>query len=195
MILYSFFMSSCSWRVRVALRAKGIEYEYRPINLLTGEQRGEDFLRVNPMGQVPTLIDGDLLLTQSMAALEYLEELRPEPSLLPADRNQRALVRQICEMINAGLQPVQSGADARLDAVGGQGAGIAWGQEVNARGLAALEGVLAKTAGTCCVGDQLTFADCCLVPQVRRDVGLGLPMGRDSFVCYFAFFINFVRTF
>ncbi|XP_043205105.1 maleylacetoacetate isomerase-like [Amphibalanus amphitrite] len=166
MILYSFFMSSCSWRVRVALRAKGIDYEYRPINLLKGEQRGEEFLKVNPMGQVPTFIDGDLMLTQSMAILEYLEELQPEPSLLPSDRSQRAIVRQICEMINAGIQPVQSGAYARLEAVGGEGAGLAWGQEAIDKGFTALEGVLAKTAGTHCVGDELTLADCCLVPQV-----------------------------
>ena len=166
MILYSFFMSSCAWRVRAALRAKDIKYEYRAVDLLKGEQRGEEYLRVNAMGQVPALVDGGLVLTQSMAALEYLEELRPEPRLLPADRERRAVVRQICEMINAGIQPVQSGAFARLDTVGGQGAGLAWGQEVIERGFAALEGVLAKTAGTCCVADQLTFADCCLVPQI-----------------------------
>ncbi|XP_037077721.1 maleylacetoacetate isomerase-like [Pollicipes pollicipes] len=175
MKLYSFFMSSCAWRVRVVLQAKGVEHEYVAVNLLTQEQRDAAFLRVNPLGQVPVLVDGDLVLTQSLAMLEYLEEKYPTPALLPSETAQRAQVRNICEMINSGMQPVQSGAFRRLNEIGGEGAGLAWGREAIERGFEALEAVLACCAGRCCVGDRLSLADCCLVPQVfnaRRRFGV-----------------------
>ncbi|XP_037077216.1 glutathione S-transferase 2-like [Pollicipes pollicipes] len=141
MKLYSFFMSSCAWRVRVVLQAKGVEHEYVAVNLLTQEQRDAAFLRVNPLGQVPVLVDGDLVLTQSLAMLEYLEEKYPTPALLPSETAQRAQVRNICEMINSGMQPVQSGAFRRLNEIGGEGAGLAWGREAIERGFEALEAV------------------------------------------------------
>lgn len=106
--LYSYFRSSCAWRVRIALALKGIEYETIAINLLKGEQHKEDYLKLNKLAQVPALqIDGNLF-TQSLSIIEYLEETRPEPPLWPKDPMQRARGRQIAEIIGSGIQPLQN---------------------------------------------------------------------------------------
>ncbi|XP_072032339.1 maleylacetoacetate isomerase-like isoform X2 [Amphiura filiformis] len=162
-VLYSYFRSSCSWRVRIALAIKGVEYDYKGVNLLKGEQLGDEYKAVNPSGQVPCLeIDG-MKLTQSLSIMEYLEETRSGTALLPKDPKQRALVRQICEVIAGGIQPLQNlsvlkaiGADRKTE----------WGHDMIAKGFRALETFLENTAGRYCVGDDVTMADCCLVPQV-----------------------------
>lgn len=162
-ILHSYFRSSCSWRVRTAFALKGIDYEYKAVNLLKKEQLSDAYLAVNPMGQVPALkIDG-VLMTQSLPIIEYLEETRPDVPLLPQDPIQRCLVRQITEMINAGMQPLQNlglirfvGADRKLEL----------GNTFITQGFVALEKTLASSAGKYCVGDDVTMADVFLVPQV-----------------------------
>ncbi|EAW81281.1 glutathione transferase zeta 1 (maleylacetoacetate isomerase), isoform CRA_d [Homo sapiens] len=109
-ILYSYFRSSCSWRVRIALALKGIDYETVPINLIKdgGQQFSKDFQALNPMKQVPTLkIDG-ITIHQSLAIIEYLEEMRPTPRLLPQDPKKRASVRMISDLIAGGIQPLQN---------------------------------------------------------------------------------------
>ncbi|EDL02926.1 glutathione transferase zeta 1 (maleylacetoacetate isomerase), isoform CRA_d, partial [Mus musculus] len=108
-ILYSYFRSSCSWRVRIALALKGIDYEIVPINLIKdgGQQFTEEFQTLNPMKQVPALkIDG-ITIVQSLAIMEYLEETRPIPRLLPQDPQKRAIVRMISDLIASGIQPLQ----------------------------------------------------------------------------------------
>ncbi|XP_027630973.1 maleylacetoacetate isomerase isoform X5 [Tupaia chinensis] len=108
-ILYSYFRSSCSWRVRIALALKGIDYETMPINLVQdgGQQFSKEFQALNPMKQVPALkIDG-ITIGQSLAIIEYLEETRPTPPLLPQDPKQRASVRMISDLIAGGIQPLQ----------------------------------------------------------------------------------------
>ena len=110
-ILYSYWRSSCSWRVRIALELKKIDYEYRAVPLDVRDQHKEDYKKykeLNPMNQVPTFILNGVTLTQSMAILEFLEEIYPQVKILPTDISKRAKVREICEVINAGIQPLQN---------------------------------------------------------------------------------------
>ncbi|XP_070234555.1 maleylacetoacetate isomerase isoform X3 [Bos mutus] len=109
-ILYSYFRSSCSWRVRIALALKNIDYETVAINLTKdgGQQFSEEFQALNPMKQVPALkIDG-ITIGQSLAIIEYLEETRPTPRLLPRDPKKRAQVRMVSDLIASGIQPLQN---------------------------------------------------------------------------------------
>ncbi|XP_018431174.1 PREDICTED: maleylacetoacetate isomerase [Nanorana parkeri] len=109
-LLFGYFRSSCTWRVRIALALKGIEYDQQPVNLIKdgGQQLTDDYKRVNPMLQVPALrIDG-VTLSQSLAIIEYLEETRPSPALLPRDPVQRARCRIISDHITSGIQPLQN---------------------------------------------------------------------------------------
>ncbi|XP_073443528.1 maleylacetoacetate isomerase isoform X2 [Dendrobates tinctorius] len=165
-LLFSYFRSSCSWRVRIALALKGIEYDLRPVNLIQdgGQQRTDEYKRVNPMQQVPALrIDG-VTLSQSLAIIEYLEETRPLPPLLPGDPLKRAQCRMISDHIASGIQPVQN-LDV-LQRVGDRS--LEWAQHYITRGFQALELLLRDTAGRYCVSDEVTMADLCLVPQVAN---------------------------
>jgi maleylpyruvate isomerase len=173
MKLYGFWRSTATWRVRIALRYKGIAHEYEPVNLGKngGEQNSAAFREVNPMRQVPVLelthANAVRRLTQSMAILEYLEEAFPDPALLPTDAFLRARARQLAEMIVSGIQPLQNtsvqrwvkdelGRDERL-----------WTHHWVTRGLDALEPVACETAGAFLVGDAVSFADLCLVPELH----------------------------
>ncbi|KAM4661869.1 maleylacetoacetate isomerase isoform 3-T3 [Discoglossus pictus] len=165
-LLFGYFRSSCSWRVRIALALKGIEYDLRPINLIKdgGFQLTDEYKKVNPMQQVPALrIDG-VTLSQSLAIIEYLEETRPNPPLLPRDPKKRAQVRMISDHIVSGIQPLQN--LAVLQKVGDKN--LEWAQYFIIRGFQALEKLLQDTAGHYCVGDKVTMADLCLVPQVAN---------------------------
>ncbi|XP_063804317.1 maleylacetoacetate isomerase isoform X2 [Pseudophryne corroboree] len=163
-LLFGYWRSSCSWRVRIALALKNIEYDQHPINLIQdgGQQLTDEYKKVNPMLQVPALkIDG-ITLTQSLAIIEYLEETRPNPPLLPRDPIRRAQCRIISEQIASGIQPVQN--LSVLKRVGDKQQ--EWAQHYITRGFQALELLLKDTAGRYCVGDEVTMADACLVPQV-----------------------------
>ncbi|XP_069591886.1 maleylacetoacetate isomerase isoform X2 [Ranitomeya imitator] len=165
-LLFSYFRSSCSWRVRIALALKGIEYDLRPVNLIQdgGQQRTDEYKHVNPMQQVPALrIDG-VTLSQSLAIIEYLEETRPLPPLLPGDPLKRGQCRMLSDHIASGIQPVQN-LDV-LQRVGDKK--LEWAQHYITRGFQALELLLQDTAGHYCVGDEVTMADLCLVPQVAN---------------------------
>jgi maleylpyruvate isomerase len=173
MILYGYWRSTATWRVRIALAYKGIEYELRPVDLRRpggGEQHRPAYRAKNPMGQVPVLeVDDDgrqLRLAQSIAILEYLEERWPAPPLLPPTRADRARARQIAEMINSGIQPLQNtGVQEYVRELGVDD--VEWVRRWVARGLAALEAIVADGAGRYCVGDAVTIADVCLVPQLE----------------------------
>ncbi|XP_072038582.1 LOW QUALITY PROTEIN: maleylacetoacetate isomerase-like [Amphiura filiformis] len=171
-VLYSYFFSSCAWRVRIALALKGIDYEYRAVNILKDEQHSDKFRAINPSCQVPCLeIDG-VKLTQSLAIIEYLEETRPKPALLPVDPKERAVVRQISEVIASGIQPNQKRSVIQAD---GQR-----GHDVVDKGLRTLE-TFSKTAGKYCVGDVVTMADICLVPQVYNGISrFGVDLSQFS---------------
>jgi len=166
-ILYSYFRSSCSWRVRIALRYKEIAYETRHVNLIKdgGQNNSEEFKKLNPMGQIPAIVIDGHTLAQSISILEYLEETRPQKPLLPplSEPLKRAKVREICEIICSGIQPLQNIAVLqRLD----ESKRAEWAKTCIEKGFSALEVILNKSSGTYCVGNQFTLADCCLAPQV-----------------------------
>jgi maleylpyruvate isomerase len=170
--LYGYWRSSCSWRVRLALNLKGLSYEYLAVHLLKegGQQNTDAYRAKSPMRTVPTLewTEGgtEHRLSQSLAILEYLEERLPSPALLPAEPLSRARARMLSEMVNSGIQPLQN--LTVLQYVKGElkGDDKAFAAHWNRRGLEALEAAVRQTAGTYCVGDSVTFADVCLVPQL-----------------------------
>ncbi|KAJ2004371.1 Glutathione S-transferase zeta-1 [Coemansia thaxteri] len=172
-VLYTYARSTCSARVRIALNLKGIEYEPKPVNLVQGEQFAEAFVALNPSSMVPCLhIDG-LQLVQSVAILEYLDESRPHNPLLPSDPQRRAQVRVIVGAICCDIQPLQN---LRVLKTLPEDKRAAYARDIIARGLYVVERTLEQTAGLFCVGDEVTMADCCLIPQLwnarRFDVDL-----------------------
>lgn len=166
--LYGYWRSSCSWRVRLALAYKGLEVHHHPIHLVKngGEQFQEDYTQHNLMQQVPLLILQDgTVLSQSIAILEFLEEAYPNPKLLPSNSIERAKVRQIVEIINSGIQPLQNlsllnyFADNHLDQ-------MAFAKKSIEKGLRSIAQLLPKSNGPFLLGETITFAECCLIPQL-----------------------------
>jgi maleylpyruvate isomerase len=170
--LYGFWRSSATWRVRIALSHKGLAYESVSIDLRRGhgEQNTEAYRAVNPMRQVPVLEIEDggqkALLMQSLPIIEYLEERWPTPPLFPAERLPRARARQIAEMVNAGIQPLQNTSVCQYVDEALHADGVAWLRHWVTRGLGALEATVHETAGRFAVGDQVSIADVCIVPQL-----------------------------
>ncbi|XP_026789775.3 maleylacetoacetate isomerase isoform X3 [Pangasianodon hypophthalmus] len=163
-VLHGYFRSSCSWRVRIAFALKGIEYDQVPVNLVKdgGQQLTDQYKTVNPMQQVPAVTIDGITLSQSLAIIQYIDETRPGPRLLPADPQQRAQVRMISDLIASGIQPLQN-----LHVIQKIGAEkVQWAQHFINKGFNALESILKQTSGTYCVGNEISMADICLVPQV-----------------------------
>ena len=183
-VLYNFCTSSCSYRVRIGLNLKKIPYTYVPVNLRTGAQFESSYAnKMNPMKQVPTLLIDNLTLTQSSAILEYLEETRKDEGvrLLPDDPIKRVEIRQICQIINSGIQPVQNSrvrkkisdiVDTNSDDKDDNDIFIKsdWAKMIISEGFDALEMVLKNSSqqGLYCVGNNVTMADLFLVPQVNN---------------------------
>jgi len=167
LVLFAYFRSSSSWRVRTILNLKNISYTIIPVNLLKGEQNSKEYAEINPLGAVPCLRSDGEYLAESMAIAEYLEERFPDNpcKLLPIDLIQRARVREICEAINAGMQPLQN--LRVLNAIDSQFKGdrIQWAKQWNDAGFATLDKLLAQTKGKHAVGDQITLADVFIFPQ------------------------------
>lgn len=175
MKLYGYFRSSAAYRVRIALNVKGIDFQTVAVHLLKdgGQQLSDTYKALNPTALVPTLVDGELTIGQSMAILEYLEETHPQPPLLPADSAGRARVRAISQTIACDIHPLNNlrvlkylkhslGVDEE--------AKNAWYRHWIAVGLSSVEAMLADSAATgrYCHGDQITMADVLLVPQVSN---------------------------
>ncbi|XP_041809695.1 maleylacetoacetate isomerase isoform X1 [Chelmon rostratus] len=163
-VLHGYFRSSCSWRVRIAFALKGVEYDQVPVNLIKdgGQQLTTQYKTLNPMQQVPAVeIDG-ITLSQSLAMVQYIDETRPGPRLLPADPKKRAQIRMISDLIASGIQPLQN--LYVIQKIGAEK--VQWAQHFIDRGFQALEPILKQTAGKYCVGDEISMADICLVPQV-----------------------------
>ena len=171
MKLYSYFRSSAAYRVRIVLNLKGLATEIIPVHLVKngGEQHSDAYRQINPSELVPTLIDDDFTLSQSMSILEYLEEKHPETALLPVDLQQRALIRAFCQSITCDIHPINNlrvlqylqhklnVSDAEKDQ---------WYAHWIQLGMQSLEAQLDDSNGQFCFGDQPSFADCCLIPQV-----------------------------
>lgn len=179
-ILYSYFRSSASYRVRIALALKDLKYEYRAIHLLKegGQQRGSDYAETNPMKHVPALVHGDFRLGESMAILKYLDHLNQRPLLFPSDPKNEARVLQICELINSGIQPLQNlKVLQKLESMGIDKDGQKeWVLNWIYGGFEALNRLLQNTSGQHCFGDDWTAADCLLVPQVFAGQRFGLSL-------------------
>ena len=170
MKLYTYFRSSAAFRVRIALNLKGIAYEPAFVHLAKGEHRKPDYAAVNPQALVPTLEDAGRLLGQSLAIIEYLDESRPIPPLMPKEAFARARVRALSLLVACEIHPLNNlRVLQHLKRVLGQNDDQvnAWYRHWIAEGLAKLEAGLADPAtGRFSQGDTPTLADCCLVPQV-----------------------------
>ena len=173
MKLYGYWRSSCTWRVRIALEYKGLNFVYVPVHLVNngGEQFSDTHKRRNPLAQVPVLeVDSEegtpLVLSQSLAIMEYLEERFVDSPILPKGTAERAYVRQVSEMINAGIQPIQN--LATLKAVVQLGADkMQWGRRWIQDGLLALERLVSTRPSQPYLCSEVpTMADFCLIPQL-----------------------------
>jgi maleylpyruvate isomerase len=184
MKLYDYFRSSAAYRVRIALNLKGLAPERAFVHLRRGAQRTEDYLAVNPLGLVPSLVtDGGEVLTQSLAIIEWLDETHPQPPLLPPDAAGRARVRALALEIACDIHPINNlrvlnYLTGTLGATEAQKNG--WYRYWCDVGFEALETQLAreKAAGAFCHGGSPTIADICLVPQLAnaRRVELDLSL-------------------
>lgn len=170
--LYNYFRSSTSYRVRIALHMKKLEFVYHPIHLLNngGEQNADTYRLLNPVGGVPTLVDGDKVISQSFAIIEYLDEAFPQTyQLMPKDPYIRAKIRQVCENINADIHPLQNlklmqylekkhqySQDQKNE----------WCQKWIHDGLSATEKIINTSAITYSFGESVTAADLFIIPQL-----------------------------
>lgn len=180
-VLYDYWRSSAAYRVRIALNLKHVAYDSVAVDLTTGAQRAPSYITRNPQGLLPALDIGAVVLTQSLAIIDYLDTAYPDPPLLPSDPVARALVLAQALAIVADLHPVdnlrvlsrlteQFGAD--------QPAREAWYAHWVVTGLTALEAMTADTAGPFLGGDAPGLADVCLVPQMYNVRRFMVPLDR-----------------
>lgn len=183
MQLYGYFRSSASYRVRVALALKGLDYDLQPVHLRRGEQHAPDYVARNPQGLVPALVHDGAMLTQSLAIVEYLDERFPEPALLPGAPADRAWVRALAQVVACDIHPINNlrvlqylEKDLGLDA----NAQAAWARRWIEDGFAAMEAMLKSDprTGEHCFGDGPTLADVCLVPQIFNSQRFAVDMGQ-----------------
>jgi maleylpyruvate isomerase len=181
--LYSYYRSTSSYRVRIVLNVKGIVYDYRAVNLApTAMEQGEPgFDLVSPMRQIPVLEWQESgrthRLTQSVAIVELLEEIHPEPALLPVDPLGRARVRQIVEIVNSGTQPLQNVRTLTMvREARGPEAASAWARDAIERGLSAVEVLARAHGGDFLAGDRLSFAEAFAIPQLYNARRFGVDV-------------------
>ncbi|KAG5955745.1 hypothetical protein E4U57_003203 [Claviceps arundinis] len=193
-ILYAYFRSSCSARLRIILHLKNIRFQHIPINILQDQQLSDQHRALNPSASVPLLVcpqeaeqdqkdqkdnKPGFRIGQSLAAMEYLEEVHPEIPALPpsSDPRSRALVRVLCAIIASDIQPVTNmRITRRVRALGGVPED--WNKDLMEDGLRAYEEVVKGTAGRYSVGDSLTMADACLMPAVWNAQRYGVEVDR-----------------
>ena len=184
--LYSYWRSSAAYRVRIALNLKGLEYTTKPVHLTRdgGEQHAEAFREVNPQQLIPVLVDGDRVIRQSLAIIEYLDDAYPETTrLLPLAARDRARVRAIAQTVACDIHPlgnlrVLQYLERKLKASESQRQ--AWSRHWIGAGFDALEPMLAgnHSTGVFCEGDAPSIADCCLVPQTYNARRFEVPMDK-----------------
>ncbi|SET38353.1 maleylacetoacetate isomerase [Thalassotalea agarivorans] len=181
MKLYDYSKSSAAYRLRIALNLKGLDYEKVNVNLLHGEQKGDDYKALNPQGLVPALED-KTLYTQSLAILEYLEEAYPQTPLLPNNLADKTQVRALALSIACDIHPLNNLRVLKyltVDMALSEEQKMQWYHHWISEGFTALEKQLAETAGTFSFGDAPSIVDVCLVPQVFNANRFKVPM--DAF--------------
>ena len=182
LILHNYFRSSASVRLRAALNLKGLPFDYVAYHLRKGEQRGADYLAINPQGLVPALeLPGGIFLTQSLAIMDYLDEVYPDPALLPKEPLDRARVRALAQAICCDIHPVNNLrvlAYLRTNFGAGEDAINAWVRHWVAETFGPLETMLAsdKRTGRFCHGDTPGMADICLYAQMLNNKRFGVDM-------------------
>lgn len=179
MILHGYFRSTASWRVRIALGLKGLEAVQVAHHLRKGEQRAPAYLALNPQGLLPSLVTDDgAVLTQSLAIIEYLDEIAPEPALLPAEPVLKAKVRAVAQAVACDIHPVQNlKVLQRLRELGlGEELVQAWASTTIEEGLDAVDRLLADQSGPFAFGDAPSLADLCIVPQLGNARRFGVEL-------------------
>lgn len=185
MKLYGYWRSSAAYRVRIALNLKGLSCEHHAVHLVKdgGQQHQTEYLALNPQALVPVLVDDELVLTQSLAILEYLEERYPEPALLPADIQRRARVRALANLIACDVHPLNNLRVLQYlthDMSQDTDARDHWYRHWITKGLTAFEMLLqqeqARRDSPFCDGESPTIADICLVPQVYNAKRFNVPL-------------------
>jgi maleylacetoacetate isomerase len=189
--LHSFFNSSTSYRVRIALALKGLAYDTLPVNIRVGEHRAADYVaNVNLSASVPALVDDDFKLGQSLAIIDYLDQRYPEPRLIPFEPALRARVLEFASLISCDIHPVNNlrvlrYLETELKVTPQQKS--AWYRHWIAEGMAGVERMLERrherrlertNAGPWCFGAQLTLADVCLVPQIANALRMDCDLSR-----------------
>lgn len=169
--LYGYWRSSAAYRVRIALNLKKIDHELLSVHLVKngGEQHSDSYVKMNPNHLVPTLVDGDFSLNQSLAIIDYLDETNPEVGLYPNNIKDKAIVKALAYDLACEIHPLNNlrvlqYLSTQLSINDDQK--TAWYHHWILDGFAALEQRLAKTAGMYCFGDTVTVADLCLIPQI-----------------------------
>ncbi|MBN3788713.1 maleylacetoacetate isomerase [Burkholderia sp. Ac-20353] len=182
MQLHGFFNSSTSYRVRIALALKGLAYDTLPVNIRVGEHRAADYVaKVNASASVPALVDGEFRVGQSLAIIDYLDQLHPEPRLVPLEPQRRARVLELAMLVACDIHPVNNlrvlrYLDSDLKVTPQQKA--AWYRHWIADGMAGVERLLERAdAGPWCFGDAPTLADVCVVPQVANALRMDCDLG------------------
>jgi maleylpyruvate isomerase len=186
LVLYAYWRSGTSYRTRIALNLKGLDYETRPVNLVSGEQGSAAYRALDPQGLVPTLqADGEALI-QSPAILEWLEEVYPEPPLLPPAPADRAAVRAMSAVIGCDIHPLNNLRILRAlkrDLGASDEQLSAWEARWIGDGFAALERLIGRHGAGFCFGRTPTLADCYLVPQVYSAVRFGVDLSPYPLIC------------
>ncbi|MED6145214.1 hypothetical protein PIB30_023164 [Stylosanthes scabra] len=169
-VLYSYWLSSCSWRIRFALSHKGIPYEYKAVDLVKGEQFSPEFEKLNPLHCVPVLVDDNVVVSDSYAIFLHLEQKYTRKPLLPVDPQIRALNLQIASVINSSIQPHHMiGALKDMEKMFGAET-KQWAQYKIDKGFLALEKLTKNVAGTYATGERIYMADVFLAPQIMQAV-------------------------
>jgi maleylacetoacetate isomerase len=178
-IFYEYFRSSAAYRVRIALKLKGIDYESRQIDLREGEQRSDEYRAINPQGLVPMLeVDGHRI-TQSLAIIVYLDMRYPNQPLLPASADARSHVISLSETVACDIHPLNNLRVLKYlkNELGHSQEDVdRWYAHWITEGLSALEALAAPRAGTFLLGDGPTAADCCLIPQLYNARRFNVPL-------------------
>jgi maleylacetoacetate isomerase len=178
-ILYDYFRSSAAYRVRIALNLKGVDYESRQVDLRAGEQGGDDYRALNPQGLVPMLVIDGHKLTQSMAIVTYLDARFPTPPLIPAMAPERAHVAAMAMIVACDIHPLNNLRVLKYlktELGQPQEAVDRWYAHWVREGLTALEAMAAPKAGKFLIGDMVTAADICLVPQLYNARRFDVPL-------------------